>query len=236
MIEYFKELRPRIIDHALEEFPKEAVGIIQNDDYIPLKNLSARPEETFEINPAVYLAYAHKAEIQALVHSHNDFPHASKADAELQMKLNIPFGIVNINNSEPDWMFWGDSLPIQDLIGRPFHFNVYDCFRLVRDYYRMLGIIIPNKAREFNFWNTTKGSLLEDIKDFKCYEIELKDVREHDVLLYSISGNMIDHIAVVSKNQQVIHHFVGKLSKRYSLANQMNKIKIAYRYDGVIND
>ena len=237
MINYFEKQRQDYIKHAQAEWPKESVGVIQNDVYIPLQNEAEAPEEHFIISPRVWFGFEEKGEIQALVHSHNNYPHASADDQRAQIELGVPFGIVNlVQRSVKDIFFWGDALPIQDLLGRPFHMGVYDCFKLTRDYFRLKGITTPNMVREFGFWNGNTGSLMDNLHEFPFRPVELKEVREHDVLLYSISKKVLDHIGVVLKNGLVLHHFVNKLSGHWPINYQRENIVMAVRYRGEINE
>ena len=44
-MERFNELKEAMNAHSLQEYPKEAVGIITNDfEYVPCKNISPTPK------------------------------------------------------------------------------------------------------------------------------------------------------------------------------------------------
>jgi cell wall-associated NlpC family hydrolase len=50
--------------------------------------------------------------------------------------------------------FWGDSLPIAPLEGRPWRMGVYDCYGLMRDWYRAKrNILLPNRPCKNERWH-----------------------------------------------------------------------------------
>ena len=66
--------------HALEESPKEACGIVVNDIYYRCINISDTPEDNFAIHPKDFLKARSKGKLQYIVHSHPKGGNASKPD------------------------------------------------------------------------------------------------------------------------------------------------------------
>ena len=57
-MEKFKHLTDAMNNHALKDYPCEAVGLITKDyKYVPCKNISDTPRETFILAPAALVEY-----------------------------------------------------------------------------------------------------------------------------------------------------------------------------------
>jgi proteasome lid subunit RPN8/RPN11 len=68
-MEKFTKLKQDMNNHALQQYPKECVGIITKDFvYIPCKNLSNTPNITFFLDPAALVE--HDGNIWGVFHSH----------------------------------------------------------------------------------------------------------------------------------------------------------------------
>lgn len=230
MIKYFSTMiEEDIKKHALEVFPDECCGIIVDDNYIPLQNIAENPHKSFRIDPQIYINY--DGRLQCIVHSHCDeiidgtiykYNQASKKDIEMQINCGIPYGICYIDHMKnvKNIFYFGDTLEIQDLIGREYIYGVYDCYTTLRDYYRKeLNIHMDNFPRD-KFW--TKGPTpidsLYDIKIKPCGFVEnnitLKTIKENDVVLFNIESSCINHCGVYIGNGLFLHHMYGCLSRR----------------------
>lgn len=65
----FNQLIADMNTHAMQEYPKECVGIITKDfRYIPCKNISSMPLLTFYLDPAALVEYDNN--IWGIFHSH----------------------------------------------------------------------------------------------------------------------------------------------------------------------
>ena len=228
MIKYFDYLWSDIKSHALREYPNECCGIIHNNKYISLVNEHPNTKDAFLIRPETLFDFEKNGDIQAIVHSHINYPHASEQDQTQQTMLDIPFGIVNCisNNIAQDPFWFGDTLPIQDLISRPFIQGVYDCLSVVRDYFRLQEIIIPNVSREFEFWKKNIKLVENSLSKYSFHPIDFKEAKRNDVLIYS------GHVAVIVNETEVLHHYVNKLSTTYPIHYRQQFVKGVMR----IND
>jgi hypothetical protein len=233
MISYFEDQLVDAKQHAIDVFPEESVGVIDNGVYHRLENKAEDKFNTFVIDMREYIKYSN---VQCIIHSHDDFPHASRDDQLSQQEIDKPFGIINlVNGSVKDVFFWGDSLPIQDLHGRPFYQGVYDCYALARDYYRIKGLTLPYGVRDFMFWEQGEDIIMENIPRIPFYEVSPDTATEHDLILYSISGKYIDHCAVILKHGWVLHHLVYQLSGTKPITYLQQCIAKVYRYEGEKN-
>ena len=88
--------------HALEEAPKEACGIVVNDIYYPCKNISDTPENTFAIHPKDFLKARSKGKLQYIVHSHPAGGLASKTDINACKATKLKWYIYR--NTLDEWL------------------------------------------------------------------------------------------------------------------------------------
>ena len=102
----------QIIEHAYEEHPIEAVGVVvgrgsEHLRWIPLRNV-AGSTEFYEADPAVLLLLSHQLEdsgdeIVAVVHSHTrTAPVPSKTDIELAFEPNAHYLVVSTRHKQPE--------------------------------------------------------------------------------------------------------------------------------------
>lgn len=233
MIEYF----PKIITvkakrHAIECYPNESCGIVVDNKYIPCENISSTPQNHFEIDAAIYIKNAEK--IKAIIHSHNDYPHASKLDMIQQMATNVPWGIVNVvkGNVTGTW-FWGDTLPIQDYTGRPFVHGIYDCYSLVRSYYMLeKGITLSVCPRDYNFWRRKELLLTDNYIREGFIEISRSELEVGDVILANILSSVVNHSGIYIGNGLILHHLYNRLSRTEPLSRWQKYISHYLRHEG----
>ena len=235
-----KQYFPTIIindikEHALSEFPKECVGAIWGNTYLPLVNIHPEPTTDFRMSQSDYLKY--KDGLQAIIHSHNSFLHASKKDMEMQANSAVPWGIANVHNNDVEVFFFGDQIPTQDLLGRQFIGGVYDCYSLARDYYKKVyGVSLPNIAREWDYWNNPNGNKHFEEQMVKLFEtgewkiVSKKDLQPGDGLLFKLhSSKVLNHCAIYIGDHYMVNHMENRLSLRESVLPVMHKIQVAIR-------
>jgi proteasome lid subunit RPN8/RPN11 len=224
----------RIIDaaktHAIRDCPREAVGVIVGDRYLPQENISPDAAKTFELPVDAWLKHGR---IQGVLHSHpngNDYP--SAADMASQMATAVPWGIIICDAeraTEPIW--FGDQTPRPPLTGpeRYFRHGVTDCYSLIRAWYREArSIVIPDFARDWEWWNQQKQGSAEHqnlyVEGFSVAgfrRIPEYEVRPGDVFLAAIRSKNPCHggIYLGGSGDMILHHLTsGKPVDRSRLA------------------
>lgn len=225
------------INHAREEWPNESCGAIINGHYVRFRNDAIDKENNFLIRDNIFDKAYLDGKVECVIHSHNNYPRASKEDQQQQKELDIPFGIINLKNkSVTHVVFWGDSLPIEPLEGRPFFYGVWDCIRLVRDWvYINTGYRTPNPSHEWAFWMKGKSYFEEHIEGdtMPYYFIDLDKIQPGDILLYNLLGTKyINHCGIyLNNNGEVLHHFANQLSGRYPITYERKYLIKAMRHD-----
>lgn len=237
LLTYFVEKqRNDFVEYAKLKYPEEACGFFVEGKFIACNNKAKDKLNDFKIDSRIYLKYEGK--IEAIVHSHAKYPHVSKKDMISQITSNIPWGMLSLNDSlvPQCYVFWGDQLPPQNLIGRPFIYGVYDCFSLCRDYLRHKGIIVPDWPRENFFWaNTDKEGKPKEAKQeiqlgldtvYKAaglISISKEQLQVGDFVIGKLQSTVLNHCGIYIGNGLVLHHVYGKLSCKEPI----------YRYDKI---
>lgn len=225
MIDSYKQPFPAKIvskakEHARSEYPRECCGIIAGDDYHPCENTHENPEEHFKLSIDSFLKVTGEfGEAGAIVHSHSTVPWPSEDDLCQQIASNIPWGIVWVQNGlARDPLWWGDSLPMQPLIGRPFIHGIFDCYALSRDYLRSEhGLTIPNVPRKHAWWNDKDAPnvLLEHIDHLGFDVIGTgSEFRPGDGFLVAVRGSKPNHCGIYIGKELFIHQPVETISRR----------------------
>lgn len=236
MKEYFKENENDFIEHFKEEFPYEGVGLIINDKYYRCENMAENPEEHFAIGATQYKKMRLIGDIQAVIHSHNDHPHVSEADMLSQMETLLPYCMVNLKNKAVNRIvWWGDTLEPQNLLNRYFVHGVYDCYGLLRDFFRHHDILIPNFSREVFWWEDDKALFEPNFEKAGFHTIYTEDLKPGDVVFMKIRGNrkntFANHCAVYIGDGLIVHHLYNRASRIEPLSGWKRMITQCLRLD-----
>jgi cell wall-associated NlpC family hydrolase len=117
-----------------------------------------------------------------------------------------------------------------DYEGRPFLHGLFDCYTLVRDYYkRNFNIFLPtNIQRDWEWWNKGQNLYLENAKDYSFEEVE--DIKKHDILIMAVNSPVPNHAAIYLGEGKILHHMAGKFSTIQDLKFSLKqKISVIYR-------
>lgn len=212
--------------HALQCYPQESCGVVVDDQYVPCVNTHEDPLNNFRINPQTIDI----DKVQSVIHSHPDdkILEPSINDMKGQLSWDIPWGVLTTNGEDTsDVLFWGDGIPLPELIGRAFRSGPTgtdgkgDCYALVRDYFMLNhNISIKEYPRDDSWWNTpTKvaaGDMYrENFRDagFEVVEYE-HDVKIGDIFLMKVNSTVPNHASIYMGSGLILHHLHGKCSRR----------------------
>lgn len=244
----FRSLFPAAEDaakrHAEAEYPRESIGFVRTDgSYVPLANRSPTPDAEAYPDPLDWVV--HDGAIAAVVHSHPfraaeidpaDGAYAAgitAADWDAQKSWGVPGAVVIVLDglAQEHVIWWGDELraipgATAPLLGRPFVNGVWDCYSLIRDYYRVeRNIVLPDHAREYGWWGgrndytgatvaPTANLYLDHFAAFGFRPIAQADLRPGDCFLAQIKAAVPNHAGVVTDDFQILHHLCQRLSMR----------------------
>lgn len=210
-------------------YPNEACGLIYADEddkpvYVECKNVSDDPHNQFLIDPNEFLEVEKKGKIVGCWHTHCDIPPtASEADKQGCINTNVPWFIGSVYKNEDGAMsFKGlkqvmpDNGYVAPLIGRPYTFGVFDCFSLVRDYYKQtFGIEARDVPRRERCWEEEEN-FMESRAPSYFGMVRLPDGTQPivgDVFLIQTGTHGSDHIAVYIGNDRILHQMRNRLSR-----------------------
>jgi proteasome lid subunit RPN8/RPN11 len=229
-----KMAEPAALADAAARFPDEACGLVVGGEYVPCDNCARDCETDFAIDPRDYLAAGD--ELQAVFHSHNNYPHLSALDMRAQSATAVPWGMANLVDGVPAGpvAWWGDQLPLggRDLLERPFVHGCWDCYGLVRDWYRAFRPErpLPDVARDFGWWNRGADYLVAGVRDAGLSLVpEGEDPAVGDVVLFKIRCETVNHCAVFIGGGMLLHHLFNRLSRREPAGPWLRRAVGVYR-------
>lgn len=225
--------------HAIEAYPNESCGLVIGDSYVRVPNEAEDTKSHFKIS-------VYSPDYRAVVHSHPEvtidkpkYYGPSAADMIGQASSGIPWGVISTNGRNATPVAWfGDQVPIAPLVQRPFIHGVYDCYALVRDYYRLeRGISIYNQPRDHEWWEGPEDYLSPvNFKRHGFKEYPLSQMMPGDGLVMTIMPGKVkkvNHCAVYLGNNLILHHLFGRPSKKDNLGPWLKMCyKSALRYEG----
>jgi proteasome lid subunit RPN8/RPN11 len=215
------ELRAAIIEHAGQEQPREACGLIARTggvvQYLTSQNMAAKGDQ-FMLDPdMMVMAEEANYELLAVVHSHpNASANPSMADRLNCEKSGLPWVIVGwpsgvFKTIEPE----GWTAPYK---GREFHHGVLDCYTLVQDWYRReLHIDLPDYERDDGWWESradhpTQDLYMQQFSDAGFVRV-FGEPQRHDGILMQVRADVANHAAVYTGDGVMLHHLHGRLSE-----------------------
>ena len=232
MKEYFSDkIKNDIILHSKREYPNESCGLVINDEYIECENIYEDKKKGFRIDKNVMLDAYKSDKLQAVIHSHCDTERswASGEDIKRQEQSGVPWGIVDlINNSVRKVFFFGDQLPIQDLMERPFVHGVYDCWGLCRDYWRLKGYEIPNFPRDWGWWIEGENVIMENAEKAGFEILEPDNLQPDDLVIARIKWKYPNHCGIYTGDGLVLHHWASRTSLSCKIPYNTIKKYITY--------
>ena len=229
--------------HILSEYPREACGVLTDDYYYPLPNVSDTPEKSFTPSPVDLALIAKEVKITAFVHSHCrninvpevlDTRTPSLTDIANQKKTKIPWLIFATEGVTVTPPLEIPRTPNNNYLGRPFIWFINDCYTLVQDYYLFeLGIDLPDSKpsgdyREVRHFDGLFDDFVEEY-GFKDIDPVQEALRNGDLLLVDNAGSHRNHLAILHNNR-ILHQ--DMVSTMVSYTNFYGRTHRYLRYFG----
>jgi cell wall-associated NlpC family hydrolase len=196
----------------------------------------------------LYVDALSTGKLEAIIHSHtyvlngrNDYHGTidqrvrSMADMKSQEGTNLPWGICSTEGEIVSKLLWTNLEIPEPLLGRVYINSVYDCYTLVRDYYRInMNIkfgLYPRPVAWEKFDPTMFEANFENEGFVKL--ASMTDMQVGDILLFKIArGKRANHIGVVSRPDYFYHHLSGRnqLSKEDMIGPWMKQLVAVCRH------
>jgi proteasome lid subunit RPN8/RPN11 len=205
-----------IFAQAEAAYPREACGLIVRaggiETFHPCRNVALR-QTHFVLDPADYASAAAAGEIVAVVHSHPDAtPEPSPADRAACNAAGLPWLIVSWPAKEFAWIYPEES--VAPLKGRPYVYGVFDCWTLVRDYYRTeLGVRLQIPAYAERWYCAGQNLILDQYERLGFVRIAEEELRKHDLIAMQVDRSEVpNHLAIYLDGNRMLHQQLNRLS------------------------
>ena len=118
----------------------------------------------------------------------------------------------------------------KSLVGRQWLYGKFDCYTIVRDYYKLLGIIMPDYERPKDLI-TSKSIFLDQAKKCNFKQIDFEDRSKDDVLIMKLGTKNPMHAAIFLGDNTILHQKYESLSctENYSVYYRRST-KPVFRY------
>ncbi|CAM8073824.1 Proteasome lid subunit RPN8/RPN11, contains Jab1/MPN metalloenzyme (JAMM) motif [Atlantibacter hermannii] len=204
-----------IQQHAEQTYPNECCGLIvrigRQRRYVPCENTHDNRTEHFRISAEAWAAAEDAGAVLAVVHSHPDAgPHASPIDRQSCHESGLPWVIMSWPGGETSTILPEERPPI---LARPFIHGSWDCYGLVRDWYKQeRGIELPDFERADNWWTRGENLYVRHYAEAGFYS-HADELQPGDVILMQYKADEINHAGIYLGDGKMLHHMYGKLSE-----------------------
>lgn len=221
-----QDILEQIHEIGAKRYPHEACGFIistgNKSALIETRNDSPYPKTEFLINPDEYSRAEDMGEIIGIWHTHTDGTNTpSEADLAGCEATGVTWYLCGISKEGDEFRFtelrtFEPNGYEQDYIGRPYVFGIFDCWSICRDFYRReYGITLNDYPRIKDFWLKGQPFFDEHWQHPGFVEVTGQEPQRGDVLLFQTDASgKINHAAIYLGDGQILHHCVGRLSRR----------------------
>lgn len=215
-------------EKGIANYPNEACGLVYADEkdkphYVECKNISDEPQHNFLIDPNEYIEVEKLGKVVACWHTHCEVGAvASEPDKQGCKNTQVPWFIGAVFKDGSEYRFEGLTLVEVDddyeapLVGRVYSFGTFDCFSLMRDYYkRELSIELPDLPRVERVWETEPNYMAtRAVKDFGFVRLsDEEELRRGDLCFIETGKKGADHIGIYLGDDKILHQTRSRLSR-----------------------
>jgi len=117
------------------------------------------------------------------------------------------------------------------LIGRQWDYGRSDCFSLVREWFSLKGVIIPDFDRPADL-DSCESLFLAEAEACGFFQVEFDRRRPGDVLIMRLGTMAPMHAAIVLENEQILHQRQDSLSAVEPLRQYyVSRVAAVFRHD-----
>ena len=119
----------------------------------------------------------------------------------------------------------------QSLIGKQWDYGQNDCFSLVREWFNLQGVAIPDFERPADI-ESCESLFLVEADSCGFFQVELDRRKPGDVLIMRLGTMAPMHAAILLENEQILHQRQDSLSAVEPLRQYyMKRVAAVFRYD-----
>lgn len=232
----------KIVEHTLQEHPNEMCGVITEDDFIPITNVSETPDKSFVMASTEIAPLQNKGMVKAIIHSHCrdkktpevfDLRTPSRTDIDFANFCKIPSLIVSCEGITVTQPIELPRIKSDNYLGRRFMWFINDCYTLVQDYYHFeLGITLADHEATTDYAEVRIANNLFDpfVQQWGFVEQKsLEGLKNGDLLLLDHAGFKRNHLGVFHNNT-VLHQ--GMISVAEPFSTFIGRINSVLKYVG----
>ena len=171
-----------------------------------------------------------KAVVLLLKKSNEEVNKLTFGERELLNFIKIPIVTLGTSKNISEIFIPNRYFENADYENRPFLHGLFDCYTLIRDYYkRNFDVYLPtNIQRNWEWWAQGENLYVDNAKDYSFEEVS--DIQKHDVLIMKIGSSMPNHGAIYLGEGKILHHLAGRFSTIQDLTlSYKQKIAVIYR-------
>jgi proteasome lid subunit RPN8/RPN11 len=219
-----KKIKNFIKQQSIKDFPMESCGFIVKNNKsficIPCKNISKSPEKTFEISSIDFLkTKALYNKIYYIYHSHvnEQDDYFSEEDEKCSENLNIPIILYHLKKDL--YKIYSPVEISSNYIGRFYEYKKYDCFTLIKDFYKNEKNINLNVSYEENLNDVDIKDKIYNFHKVNNFEILDKNqgLKLYDILFFSGFGTK--HLGLYLGENKILHQPMFGFSKIENYCN-----------------
>ena len=97
------------------------------------------------------------------------------------------------------------------LVGRKWSYGKNDCYSLIKDFYKLLGIELPEFERPEDF-RCCESIWLDQLPKHNFYEVNFDNRRPNDLLIFRLGTKTPMHAAILVSGEMILHQRGGAVS------------------------
>ena len=118
----------------------------------------------------------------------------------------------------------------QSLIGRQWNYGVNDCFTLIRDWFQLQGVALPDFARPDDL-EICESIFLQQAEAIGFEQVAMERRKPGDVLIMKLDTRSPMHAAILLPDEQILHQRQDSLSAVEPLRRYyVGRIAAVFRY------
>ena len=211
-------IKKSIKSHALEDESKECYGIVLEKEQ-ELKtfrcvNVSEGSDKHFSIRPLDYVLASDEGTVKAIYHSHNSANDQFSPNDMLNSKSHkLPF--ILYCSKKDSFSFFDPKKSKTFLYDRIFKIGESDCYTVIKEYYKNLGVNLSGENRLGDDWHKKNPELIQELFNLNKNNPDLpivelapsSELQKHDVIVFEfVRGKGANHVAVYLGDGNIMHH------------------------------
>jgi proteasome lid subunit RPN8/RPN11 len=230
------QIKKEIIRLAEENPLEEICGFIYYTfdavKLFPCNNIESDKSRSFEISKNDYLNCLRLGKICGVYHSHAlDDSAFTKDDIESADEIALPLYVYSlIDKKFQEYIPKNYILPLE---GLPFIIGLFDCYEMMRIYFRQNYNIYPSDYDRDESYHNDHTDIIANNFEKEGFHKSLDTfcLTKNDVLVFSSNLARPQHFGVFLGNSKILDHKIGRLSGiSYLNMSNVGKLKYVLKY------